>query len=115
MLMVIFGAGASYDCDPSHPATTGDIATGAIPLAADLFWAGYGEYAARYPACQGLLRRLRAAGRDIELELERIRAEAHRKTFMLRELEGVCYYLMALIQAREDEVFRRLRDHVTNT
>lgn len=111
--MVIFGAGASYDCDPTHPATTGDIARGGIPLAGDLFWAGFGEFAARYPACQGLLRRLRAAGRDIEPELERIRAESRIKPFLLRELEAIRYYLMALITAREHDVSEQLRDHVT--
>jgi hypothetical protein len=113
MLMGIFGAGASNGCDPSHPASSGDVVQGRIPLAGDLFWAGFGEFAAMYPACQGLLRRLRSAGRDIEPELERIRAEARSKPFLLRELEAIRYYLMALIGAREDDVFRELRDHVT--
>ena len=113
--MVIFGAGASFDSDPSHPSTGPGGAGGMrIPLAGDLFWAGYGEFAARYPACQGLLRRLRAAAPDIEPELERIRGEARRKTFMLRELEAIRYYLQTLIRAQEDSWLSQLRDHVTN-
>lgn len=85
-----------------------------MPLAGDLFWAGYGEFAARFPACQGLLKRLRSAAPDIEPELERIRAEAQRKTFLLRELEGIRYYIQSLIAARERAWLNALPDQVTS-
>jgi hypothetical protein len=113
--MVIFGAGASHDSDPAHP-STGGVGTRALrlPLAGNLFWPGYGEFAARYPACQGLMRRLRAAAPDIEPELERIRAEAQRKTFMLRELDAIRYYIQSLIVVQERAWLDGLQDHITS-
>jgi len=115
--MVIFGAGASHDSDPEIPSTaTADGSRGVMrmPLAGDLFWAGYGEFAARFPACQGLMRRLRVAAPEIEPELERIRIEAQRKTFMLRELDAIRYYIQSLIKAQERAWLGGLRDHVTS-
>jgi len=114
--MVIFGAGASFDSDPNDPATPASHSGSRgdrPPLAGNLFWAGYGGFARRYPACQGLLKRLRAAAPNIEPELEQIRAESQRKTFMLRELEAIRYYLRALIDATEAQWLEGLRDHVT--
>ncbi len=113
MLMVIFGAGASFDSDPNDPADGLSKAGPRIPMARDLFWSGYGPYAARFPACQGLLRRLRAAAPAVEAELERIRIEGRERTFLLRELEAVRYYLQALIEAAEKTWLERLTDHVT--
>lgn len=114
MLMIIFGAGASYDSDPVHPIpSAAGTSGGRLPLARDLFWSGYGKFAASYPACQGLMTRLRAAAPNVEPELERIRAEAKKRTYLLRQLEGVRYYLRALIHESEDNWFRVLVDHVT--
>jgi hypothetical protein len=114
--MVIFGAGASFDSDPNDPATpTSGGNRGGVrpPLAGNLFWGGYGRFAQLYPACQGLLKRLRAAAPNIEPELERVRFESQRKTFMIRELEAVRYYIRAVIDAVEEEWLGNLRDHVT--
>jgi hypothetical protein len=112
MLMVVFGAGASYDVrfrpsiqQPSDPV---------IPLAAQLFDPVYGRFAVEFPACQPLLRRLRAAGSDVEQELEAIRTEAARQTFLARQLEAVRYYLAALIEDAEGRCLRSLPDQVTN-
>jgi hypothetical protein len=115
MLMVILGAGASYDSDPRYPATGVNDSREAdrIPLAAQLFWPGHGQFARQFPACQGLLSRLRSAAPKVESELERIRLEGQRKTFMQRQLEAIRYYLDALIQDREARWLDGIRDHLT--
>jgi hypothetical protein len=111
--MVIFGAGASFDVR-LRPARPSPVSFPVIPLAKDLFDQAYGEFAIRYPACQPLLKRLRAAGANVESELEAIRTEALHQTYLARQLEAVRYYLAALIRAAEDQCMRRLPDHVTN-
>jgi hypothetical protein len=112
MLMIVFGAGASYDVRPRHtPATASDAI---VPLAGQLFDPVYGRFAVRYPACQPLLKRLRAAGQNVEQELEAIRTEAAHRTFLARQLEAVRYYLAALIDDAEDRCLGTLSDHVTN-
>jgi hypothetical protein len=91
MLMVVFGTGASFDVRPRvEPTITTDAV---IPLAMHLFDSVYGRFAVQYPARQPLLKRLRAAGANVEQELEAIRIEAARQTFLVRQLEAVRYYL----------------------
>lgn len=65
--MVILRAGASHDSDPDIPSANAGASPGVmrLPLAGDVFWAGHGQFASRYPACQRLMRRLRAAAPDI--------------------------------------------------
>src|SRR5258708_4312309 len=64
MLMVVFGAGASFDIRPrKSPASASDAV---LPLAMHLFDHAYGQFAIRYPACQPLLKRLRAAASNVE-------------------------------------------------
>jgi hypothetical protein len=79
-----------------------------------LFDHAYGQFAIRYPACQPLLKRLRAAGSNVEPELENIRTEAVRQTYLARQLEAVRYYLAALIQDAEHRSLSTIPDHVTN-
>jgi hypothetical protein len=112
MLMVVFGAGASYDVRPRPAPPTASDAV--VPLAVQLFDPFYGMFAVRYPACQPLLKRLRAAGHNVEQELEAIRTEAVHQTFLARQLEAVRYYLAALIEDAEVRCLRALPDHVTN-
>ena len=104
MLMVVFGAGASFDVRPRSSAPTSSDAI--VPLAAQLFDPVYGAFAVRYPAAQPLLKRLRAAGSDVEKELEAIRAEAVKEAFLARQLEAVRYYLASLIQDAEARCLR---------
>jgi SIR2-like domain len=86
MLMVIFGAGASHDCDPQHPAGRGpldpshrpDINDARLPLTAELFADRFGIILQRHQRCWPLVPRLRAAASRgaLERELETIREES---------------------------------------
>ena len=57
---------------------------------------------------------MRAAGQNVEQELEAIRTEAIHQQFLGRQLEAVRYYLAALIEDAEERCLRSLPDHVTN-
>ncbi len=103
---------ASFDVRPRPAPPTASDAV--IPLAMHLFDSVYGRFAVQYPACQPLLKRLRAAGPNVEQELEAIRAEGVHQTFLARQLEAVRYYLDALIEDAEDRCLRSLPDQVTN-
>jgi hypothetical protein len=112
MLMVVFGAGASFDVRPRVQPTSPTDAL--IPLAMHLFDPVFGRFAIQYPACQPLLKRLRAGGTNVEQELEAIRAEATHQTYLSRQLEAIRYYLAALITDAQERCLRSLPDHVTN-
>src|SRR5205823_2745020 len=81
MLMVIFGAGASFDSvSPAHFGPRGDEHY-KPPLAKDLFHAGpvQGSAVEQFPQCRPLLPRLRRAASDgasVERELEAIQSES---------------------------------------
>jgi hypothetical protein len=112
MLMVVFGAGASYDVrNRGFPPGPGDPN---LPLASQLFHPVYGPFAVTYPACQPLMKRLRAAGSNVEQELESIRSEAVHRPGLTRQLEAVRHYLNALIGAAQRRCLESLPDHVTN-
>src|SRR5258708_23731334 len=83
VILVILGAGATYDSDSLRPAPRRGMVSGfdplRPPLTQDLFDTKYGAILQRHPACLRLVPDLRdavAAGRPIEPELERLRARA---------------------------------------
>jgi hypothetical protein len=110
--MVVFGAGASFDVRWQPRLQTASDAI--VPLAGQLFDPVYGRFAIQYPACQPLLKRLRAAGANVEQELEKIRSEAIDQPFLGRQLEAVRHYLSALIENAEARCLQNLPDPVTN-
>lgn len=121
VLMVIFGAGASYDSDPLRSSLAASNPHGPeerrLPLAVNLFHRRFGRYVwPNYDACIPLLKRLRERAPAIEPELEAIRNEAARseRAFMLRQLEAVRYYIRALIEAQQEVWLGDMEDHRTN-
>lgn len=102
MLMVIFGAGASYDSSQAfHPAySTGD--PWRPPLAKNLFLDSshvFGNIVRSYPKLAHILPYLRqpTAGRSVEQVLENLVEQSKDNPETLRELASVRYYLCDLL------------------
>ena len=99
MLLVILGAGASYDSAPDHP-PSGRFIADRPPLANDLF-AMRPEFQAdldKYPECHPIVHRLRPVqDRAIETELERLQSEGATNPFRHRQLAAVRYYLRRML------------------
>jgi len=96
MLLVVFGAGASYDSAPDFwPPSGSPPEEDRLPLANGLFDLRpiFVEAADRFPDCKAVLPRLRAKGVSVEAELAKIREEGANWTPALQELAAVQYYL----------------------
>jgi hypothetical protein len=97
MLLVIFGAGASYDSDPSRPATA-VLDDGRPPLANQLFdnREAFAKCLSRFPKCAPIVPWLRGCA-NIEKELERLQSEATDYPERLQQLASVRGYLQLLL------------------
>jgi hypothetical protein len=125
MLLIIVGAGASYDSDWRRSIKT-ESETHVVerpqygygfrpPLAKDLFDEDrFGKYVAAYPPSQGLMDQLRRAAPAVEEELERIRDTARTQEHLPRQLLGVRYYLRELIAQTVDQWNKAKPDEITN-
>jgi len=93
MLMVVFGAGASYDSDPSRPVPQKQDFR--PPLANELFENRplFGDAIRRLPRCQPIIPYLRAPGVSVEQELERLQAEGEGYPEGKRQLAAIRFYL----------------------
>src|SRR5690348_3611040 len=95
MLMVIFGAGASYDSAASL--RPGINFPQRPPLANDLFHHRdeFGQYAQKYTPLSNVIERLRGRNSNVEAVLQRWRdeGEADKWPERLRQLMAVKYYL----------------------
>jgi hypothetical protein len=94
MLLVIFGAGASYDSIASL--TNIGNAVGRPPLARHLFTATYDGYVERHPVAGPLIAHLRELpdGTNLEAELDRIQTEEVPRSFTRRrQVIALRYYL----------------------
>lgn len=125
MLMVIFGAGASYDSAqafrPTYPGGGGGAQNIGVtaprrieegpwrpPLTKDLFLDShhaFSEIIRKYPKLTHILPRLRepAYGRSVEQVLEGIQSEGRDNPESLRELASVRFYLCELLQKVTEE------------
>jgi hypothetical protein len=111
-LLVIVGAGASYDSDVAHaPLRPGEVAGtkyyefhgNRLPLAKDLFDERFGPELKAHPQFAGQIQRLRDAGNQVEQELEHIAARAQADPTVVRELMAVRYYLRDVIRGSQDK------------
>jgi hypothetical protein len=101
MLLVIFGAGASYDSlppDVMDDVTIGDIQNYRPPLATELFSArpSFGAVLDKYPECAVLVGELRGSinsGAPVEEELERLLERADEHPLLHRGLTALRFYL----------------------
>lgn len=109
MLLVIFGAGASFDSNSGYPPVPDvyelpprqfndyiEVEMYRPPLTKDLFGNRFGEVLQRYPRLTGLashLPRLTADGTTLEVALEAVRQEAETDPGLAGELLVLRYYL----------------------
>ena len=115
MLMVIFGAGASYDSFPSTPAPASPSFTDyedRPPLASQLFadWASFRNLARVYPKCLPLIADLEPRsdpGVSVEEFLEEYQSQADAEA--RSQLWATRYYLRDVIRHCESEWSRRTR------
>ena len=129
MLLVIFGAGASYDSSRAFPPIAPRAANQNFgtpppppdegeawrpPLAAELFHDNkqrFGEIVARYPRLHPILGRLREPlnGRSVEEELQSLQDEAEAYPEGKRQLLSVRYYLRDLLAEVTENWLKRTR------
>src|SRR5713101_8240924 len=127
MLMVIFGAGASYDSSPDFPPPSPQAARQNFgppdgppdpreawrpPLTDELFLdtnGSFGDIVARYPRLHGVLDFLRRPqnGRTVEQQLELYMEQASADQERKRQLFSVRYYLHDLFHMVSDEWLKR--------
>jgi hypothetical protein len=103
MLMVIFGAGASYDSfSSSQPARNLGREAARLPLANELFvnLPAFRDHLKKYPQCRPLVPILEKAP-DVEKALGSLQASADQ--MRLRQLAAVRYYLRDLIYTCEHQ------------
>jgi hypothetical protein len=102
VLLVIFGAGASYDSVPQFPLPRGVQPRGANekehdrpPLANHLFdnRPQFVKAMRQFPDCMALVPQLRRPGISVEKELARFQEQAETFPQALRELAAIRYYL----------------------
>jgi hypothetical protein len=130
MLMVIFGAGASYDSARAFPPSGPRAATQSFgtqfpapdddgeawrpPLASELFRDAkqrFGNMVARYQRLHPILLRLREpqGGRSLEQELQSLQDEANGYSERKRQLLSVRYYLRDLLSEVTENWLKRTR------
>ena len=105
MLMVVFGAGASYDSAPSQPLPTHNLMDAVgddrPPLANELFEDRdmFAAILERFPQAQPVVPRLRnlQPGESVESVMEALQAEADRDPRRRRQLAAVRYYLQSAL------------------
>ena len=116
MLMVIFGAGASYDSSPDFPPSAGSEVIPSEPwrppLTNELFLdtnGSFGDIVLRYPRLHGVLDFLRRPqkGRTVEQQLELYLEEASTDPERQRQLFSVRYYLHDLFRMVSNEWLKR--------
>jgi len=103
VLLVILGAGASYDSAPSRPITNGNYQSmvNRPPLADQLFDDRdyFGDIMNKYPQCLPVIPRLQniSSGSSVEKELQRLQSEATNYPDRLCQLAAIRYYLQEVL------------------
>jgi hypothetical protein len=103
MLMVVFGAGASYDSVPHRPSSSSDMIkySDRLPLANELFGDRnhFAEALSQFPRCLPVVPYLRhlASGSTVEHVLEQFQAEATEYPERHRQLASIRYYLHLML------------------
>ncbi len=108
MLMVIFGAGASYDSIPSYPPGTlppsGELDR--LPLADHLFdnRPEFVRVMTRFPECKPIIPRLQQHGENFSVEqvLGELQAEVDDYPDVLPQLTAIRFYLRNMIWTCEE-------------
>lgn len=120
MLMVIFGAGASYDSYssiPPPPEVPLESPLHRLPLAKQLFLRDFQAHLDQYPQAKDLVTYLEPHGQPnvaVEEILERLKLEAEHDHVRASQILAVRYYLRRLIQDSQLEWTRQVTHGVTN-
>ena len=117
MLMVIFGAGASYDAVPAVPAP--DSHPDRMPLADELFddRRSFTITMDSFPACKPIIPRLRLAQPGsgwVEQALERFQAEANEHPPRYRQLAAIRFYLQVMLNHAQHAWEETIAHGITN-
>lgn len=117
MLLVILGAGATYDSDPKRMAVVGGVSSqDRPPLTAELFDGRFAKLS-DYPDCRRIIPQLRTAaeeGRSIEQEMETIRAQARGPVPSLEKALDCMRGYLAAVVTNAEAVWNGGHDGVTN-
>ncbi len=105
MLMVVFGAGASYDSFADAPPGVQVIGEpphqvmidGRPPLASQLFSLRFADDIAQFPECKNVITYLRGTGVNVEAELERLQTESVSFPDGAKQLAAIRYYLQFML------------------
>ncbi|SRR6266568_1095565 len=99
MLMVIFGAGASYDSSATL-LTSNSLGSSRPPLARGLFDSQrFGGYIDKFPRCRPLISYLQGPDVNVEQELEKWQNKAKDKPERVSQLWAIRYYLQDMLSA----------------
>jgi hypothetical protein len=104
MLMIVFGAGASYDSVPSYPASDSQYRNieQRLPLANQLFEnrTAFANILNQYPQCKPIIPYLRhlADGKSVEQIMQRLQAEAPQDPQRYKQLAAIRYYIQHVIR-----------------
>jgi SIR2-like domain len=117
MLLIVFGAGASYDSVPSLPPRE-HLSQDRPPLADELFATRpeFKRMMARFPRIQPIIPYLQASGSSVERELERLQTEAEGYPEGGSQLAAVRYYLHYMLwelEARWSNVAQGVTNYKT--
>jgi hypothetical protein len=115
VLLVIFGAGASYDSVPHLPASQVPGAQYRLPLANQLFDGRtiFVEAMKQFPECMEIIPFLRKPGISVESELARFQLQAETFPRAYQELAAIRYYLQLALWNCQD-VWRQQHFGITN-
>ncbi len=101
MLTVIFGAGASYDSDPSYPPGLSSNESVRLPLANELFLDRpiFSEALRHFPQCHEIIPYLRTPRNNMSVEqvLEQLQGEAQHHPVRQKQLAAVRFYLHLML------------------
>ena len=110
MIMVIFGAGASYDAVPSRPATNAQYSCAFLPdrmpLANELFLDldRFTAWIRSFPQCKPIIPYLRSPTPGVTLEqvLQTLQEEGKTDPERQRQIAAIRFYLHGVIWECED-------------
>jgi hypothetical protein len=115
VLLVIFGAGASYDSVPHQPASTSPGVPDRLPLANQLFDGrrAFVDAMDLFPECKEIVPFLRKPGIVVESELAKFKRQAEKFPRAHEELAAIRFYLHSALWACQTN-WRSIHRGITN-
>ena len=120
MLLVVVGAGASYDSAPSRPPTSGQYSglPNRPPLANQLFddRPVFGDVMNKYPKCLDIAPWLRHLPENVSIEsvLQHYQSEIYQYPDRIQQLASIRYYLQEILTKTVDEWERECQNFLNH-